>query len=242
VRLALIADLHGNLPALEAVLAELEQETVEGIVCLGDVAVGPQPLETLDRVEALGGPVVMGNWDEYLLDGTPPARGELADVLAEMCTWTAEQLSAGNRRYIGGFRKVVDIQLGDGKTLLAFHGSPRSTEDEIVATTSDERLEEMLEGRQASVFAGGHTHFQLLRRHGESVLVNAGSVGLPFLRRRVGVMQISPWAEYCVISAEPGHLDIDFRRTAFDVDGFKRTMLRSEMPHAERWAALWALP
>ena len=126
--------------------------------------------------------------------------------------------------------------------LLAFHGSPRSTEDEIFATTSDEQLDEMLEGHEASVFAGGHTHFQLLRRHGESVLVNAGSVGLPFRRRRVGVMQISPWAEYCVISAGPGHLAIDFRRTAFDVDGFKRSVLRSEMPHAERWAALWAPP
>jgi putative phosphoesterase len=240
MRLALISDIHGNLPALEVVLAELERDGVEEIVCLGDVAVGPQPLETLARIEALGCLVVMGNWDEYLLSGAPQLRGELADVLAEMCSWTREQLSASDRRYIGDFRQTVELELDNGKTLLAFHGSPRSTEDEIIATTSDEELGEMLDGLKATVFAGGHTHFQLLRRHGEAVVVNAGSVGLPFRRRRAGVMQISPWAEYCVISVGPSHLAIELRRTAVDVDGFMRATLRSGMPHAARWAELWA--
>ena len=70
MRLALIADLHGNLPALEAALAELEQEAIDRIVCLGDVAVGPQPLETLARVEALRCPVVMGRWSTVESDLT----------------------------------------------------------------------------------------------------------------------------------------------------------------------------
>jgi len=240
VRIALIADVHGNVAALDAVLAELRQD-VDEILCLGDVAVGPQPLETLERIAMLGCPVVMGNWDEYLLDGPPPARGPLADVLAEMCAWTAAQLSATDRGFIGGFKPRVELPLADGKTLLAFHGSPRSTEDEILATTSDEQLREMLAGREASLFAGGHTHFQLVRRFGESLVVNAGSVGLPFRQPRRGVMQISPWAEYCIVSAEPGRLAVERRRTAYDVDGFKRSVRSGSMPHADRWADLWEI-
>ena len=73
--IALIADIHGNLPALDAVLEELEREGVDQILCLGDVAVGPQPTETLERVRELGCPVVMGNWDAYFLRRLPGAGG-----------------------------------------------------------------------------------------------------------------------------------------------------------------------
>ena len=97
----------------------------------------------------------------------------------------------------------------------------------------------MLAGHEASVFAGGHTHFQMVRRFGESIVLNPGSIGQPFRRRRQGVMQISPWAEYCLVGHEDGRLAIDLRRTSVDVDRVIRTMLRSGMPHAERWAELW---
>jgi putative phosphoesterase len=239
VRLALISDIHGNLAALEAVLAELKAADIDRIVCLGDVAVGPQPVETLRRIQALECAVVMGNWDEYLLEGAPKTGGELADVLTDMCAWTADQLLPRDREYVRTFVRTVDVELGGGMKLLAFHGSPRSSEDQIFATTPDEELEEMLGSHEASLFAGGHTHFQLFRRHGESVVVNAGSVGLPFRRMQPGVMQVSPWAEYCVITAQRRHLAVELRRAAFDVEEFTRLMVRGGMPHAERWAGLW---
>ena len=69
VLLAALSDIHGNLPALEAVLAELERETVDELVCLGDVALGPHPSKTVARVRGLGCPVVMGNWDAWVLEG-----------------------------------------------------------------------------------------------------------------------------------------------------------------------------
>jgi predicted phosphodiesterase len=241
VRLGLISDIHGNLVALEAVLAELERDEVERVVCLGDVAVGPQPLETLRRVQALGSAVVMGNWDEYLLDAAPRGGGELAEILADMCAWTAEQLLPPDRAYVRSFQPTVGMQLGGGTSLLAFHGSPRSSEDQILATTPDEELEAMLRGHEASLFAGGHTHFQLFRRHGEAAVVNVGSVGLPFRRMQLGVMQIAPWAEYCVVTADQGGLAVELRRASFEIEEFTRLMLGSGMPHAEQWARLWAV-
>jgi putative phosphoesterase len=240
MRLALIADIHGNLPALDKVLTELDRDGVDQIVCLGDVAVGPQPVETLERLRALGCPTIMGNWDACMLGEAPGVDGELAEMLVDACTWSASQLSTAQREYMQGFQDTLELRLDAEVTLLAFHGSPRSFDDEIYATTPDEELESMLAGHEASVFAGGHTHFQLFRRFGESVVVNAGSVGQPFRRRRRGVMRLSPWAEYCIVAYDSGSLAIELRRTAVDVDALIGTMRRSGMPHSERWAELWS--
>jgi putative phosphoesterase len=240
MRLGLIADIHGNLPALDKVLAELEGEGVDQLVCLGDVAVGPQPVETLERLQGLGCPTIMGNWDACMLGEAPSVDGELAEMLVDACTWSTSLISAAQREYMQCFQDTLELRLDADLTLLAFHGSPRSFDDEIYATTPDEELESMLAGHEASVFAGGHTHFQMFRRLGESVVVNAGSVGQPFRRRQPGVMRLSPWAEYCLVTYEGGSLAIELHRTAVDVDALIGTMLGSGMPHAERWVELWS--
>src|SRR5712691_190733 len=239
MRIALIADIHGNLPALDKVLTELDRLRVDRILCLGDVAVGPQPVETLERIEELGCAVTMGNWDACMLGETPRVDGELAEMLVDACTWSADQLSSAHRDYMRRLQPTVELRLDDELTLLAFNGSPRSFDDEIFATTPDEELERMLAGYDASVFAGGHTHFQMFRRYGESVVLNQGSVGKPFRRRRRGVMRLSPWAEYCLVEHEHGQTAIELRRTSIDVELLVGTMRRSGMPHAKRWAELW---
>jgi predicted phosphodiesterase len=239
MRVALIADIHGNLTALDAVLAEIHREDVDRIVCLGDISLGPQPVETLERVRSLDCPVIMGNWDAWFLQGMPQFDGRLGEVLGDLRTWSVEQLSSEHRNYLGGFAPTVEVPLPDGEMLLAFHGSPRSFEDSIFATTPDEELEQMFAGRTAQVFAGGHTHFQLFRRFGESVLLNPGSIGLPFRRPQRGIMEIAPWAEYGLVQHDGGRLSIELRRTAFDLDDFLRTMRESGMPHADWWEGLW---
>jgi predicted phosphodiesterase len=239
MRLALIADIHGNLPALEAVLSEVERERVDELICLGDVALGPQPVDTLERLRALGCPVTMGNWDAWFFQQMPSLDGDLGRVLGDLRSWAIEQLSSDHRRYVLGFDQTLEVDLGSGASLLGFHGSPRSFEDMILATTSDAELERMLDGHTALILAGGHTHFQLFRRFGESAVVNPGSVGLPFRRGEAGVMRISPWAEYGLVDYEEGRLAVELRRTAFDVESFLALMLQSGMPHAEWWADLW---
>jgi putative phosphoesterase len=238
MRVALLADIHGNLLGLNAVLEELVRDGVDRIVCLGDVAVGPQPTETLERIRNLDCPVLMGNWDAWFLDGFPEFSDELGRKLVEMGTWWADLLSPASRAYMRTFAQTVTVDLGGDTTLVAFHGSPRSYEEGIFATTPDEQVEQLLTGIEAPLVVCGHTHFQLLRRVGESLLVNPGSVGLPF-RRDGGVMQISPWAEYGIVTVDRDRLGVEFRRTSFDVDALAETMLASGMPHAEWWTALW---
>jgi predicted phosphodiesterase len=240
MRLALIADIHGNVPALDQVLSDLRGEQVDRIICLGDVAVGPQPVETIERLRDVGCPTIMGNWDACMLGGEPRVDGELAEMLVDACTWSTAQLRPEHLDYVRTFQDLIEVQLDDGTQLLAFHGSPRSFDDGIFATTPDDELEQMLACHHAAVYACGHTHFQLVRRFGESIVLNAGSVGQPFRRQRKGVMHISPWAEYCVIVLEGGRMSIDLRRTPIDVDLFLRTMLASGMPHADWWAEHWA--
>lgn len=239
MRIALIADIHGNLPALEAVVDELSGEDVDALVCLGDVGLGPQPAETVERVRRLECPVVMGNWDASFFEPAPRLDGDLGRILGDLRAWSSEQLSPEQQRYVLSFEPTVEVALGGGATLLAFHGSPRSFEDMILATTPDDEVERMLDGRCALVLAGGHTHFQLFRRYAESAIVNPGSVGLPFRRGQAGVMRISPWAEYGLVDYDGERLGVQLRRTPFDVDGFLALMLRSGMPHAEWWAELW---
>jgi hypothetical protein len=119
---ALIADIHGNLAALEAVLDTLAHEGPDQIVCLGDVAAtGPQPHEVLDRLRRLGCPVVMGNADAELLDpdrAEPEAEEDARNIL-DISRWGASQLDAADRAFIASFRPTVDIALANGESRCA---------------------------------------------------------------------------------------------------------------------------
>jgi predicted phosphodiesterase len=238
-RLGLISDIHGNLFAFEAVLAELEGEELDGLVCLGDVAVGPQGIECLARVRELDCPVLQGNWDDWFVNGMPPPKDEMEDRLIQIGKCWADALSEDDRAFLGSFRPLLELELDEGETALCFHGSPRSNEDKIVATTSDETLTEMLADRRADVLIGGHTHLQLMRRHERSLIVNPGSVGMPFTDWWTERVRIAPWAEYGILTTGEGRVRVDLRRTAYDVDAFLQLSLCSGMPHARWWADSW---
>jgi len=237
-RIGLISDVHGNLPALEAVLAELEREHVDGLVCLGDVAVGPQPRESLARVRSLECPVVMGNWDAWFLEPTPEP---IDPRLIEISGFWADQLDDDDRATLRTFVPTLELELGDGEPALCFHGSPRSNMELIYATTPDDELEGVL-GERRAVMAGGHTHVQLIRRLPGTLLVNPGSVGLPFSSWLPREVRIAPWAEYGILEREGETLRVDLRRTSYDVDELLCLSRESGMPHAEWWASTWERP
>lgn len=240
MRIGLIADIHANLIALEAVLAGLERAAVDQIICLGDVAAGgPQPRETVARLRALNLPTVMGNADEELFN-FPVIPAEDVPLYLEVDRWCAAQLSAADLDYLRGFRPTIEVALGDGLALLCCHGSPRSFNDVIVATTPDDDLAVMLAGCSATVIAGGHTHQQMLRRYRDMLLLNPGSVGLPYERGSGGDdARNPPWAEYAVVSQESGALSIASRRVPIDAGAVAQAIRASGMPHAEVWARDW---
>jgi predicted phosphodiesterase len=178
VRVAVLNDIHGNLPALDAVLAAVERAGVDAIVVGGDLVWGPMPSETLDRLAALGdrASFVMGNADRDVVeafDGTAPEH----DPVSSYC---AGRISRAQRDFLAGLAPtaVLDVD-GLGETLFC-HGSPRSDTERITTATPDARLRRILEGVGESVVVCGHTHRQFDRQIDTWRVVNAGAVGLPY--------------------------------------------------------------
>jgi predicted phosphodiesterase len=150
-------------------------------------------------------------------------------------------LSADDREFVRKFQPLVEIPLAGENTLLAFHGSPNSNRDVILSTTPDSELAIMLWGHQATVMSGGHTHTPMLRRYVDTLVMNPGSIGLPF-HPRPGLNKENdvrpPWAEYAILTDAP-EVSVEFRRVPFDLELLLKTARKSEMPYFERWAAPW---
>lgn len=243
MRIALLSDLHGNLFALEAVLLDLASAAVDQIVCLGDVALfGPQPRETLERLRALNCPVIMGNTDAWALAPQPyPVRDENTAILTAIETWGAQQLTAEDITFIRTFQPTVKLELGQNATLYCYHGSPRSYNEAIIATTPDHELTEIFVGCEEAILAGGHTHAQFIRRWQDKFVLNPGSVGLPYEVLPEGVERNPPWAEYAILTWEEGATRIELRRVPYPVQPLIDTALHCGMPHAGWWLKDWSV-
>src|SRR5437870_4765085 len=109
MRIAFLSDIHGNLFALEAVLADLEAQDVDRVVCLGDVCFGPQAHECLERVRALGCPVILGNWDSWSIEGFPRADDPIGMMLYEIGGWWAQLLTDDDRAFVRTFVPTLDV-------------------------------------------------------------------------------------------------------------------------------------
>ena len=157
MRIAALYDVHGNRPALEAVLADLEHEQVDEIVFGGDLTWGPQPHETLELVRSVDASFVRGNADR------------------EPDDWERSCLSEEEVAFLQGQAPTVELE-----GILFCHATPRSDDEVVTPATPDERLAEILTGVEQRVVVAGHTHMQQDRLVGDVRFVNAGSVGLPY--------------------------------------------------------------
>jgi putative phosphoesterase len=161
-RVAALYDVHGNLPALEAVLAELDREPVDAIVCGGDVAAGPMPSEVLELLRERDAQFVRGNADRELRD------------------WDAERLTAEQLDFLRALPLTVSLDVDGLGPVLFCHATPRSDEEIVTRLTPDEEVAATLEGVSELVVVCGHVHVQYDRRVGGHRVVNPGSVGLPY--------------------------------------------------------------
>jgi len=225
MRVAVIADVHGNANALESVLAEIEREQPDLIVSCGDLTWGALPLETVAllepwREQAL---FVRGNSERELLDR------KLAD--SEVARWEWERHESPELRdYVSRTQPHVSVDVdGLGPTLFC-HGSPRSDEECVTAVTPAERVGEFTAGVPETCIVTAHTHMQYDRRVGETRLLNPGSVGLPY-------------------EPEPGHAywallgtEVELRRTPYELEAALERMRAAGMPAFERIEDLMRTP
>jgi predicted phosphodiesterase len=241
MRVAIISDMHGNCVALDAVLADLQHDPTDRIVCLGDaIQGGPQPAETVARLRELACPVVMGNADAWLLTGQRTSSEPVSPEQEAVRAWSLAQLSDAARAFIAGFQPTITLPLGSDRQLLCFHGSPHSFDDIIHPETSEEEFTRLLGPFAPALMCGGHTHLQQVRRLGDGFFFNPGSVGVAYNRHQPEEsFQLDPWAEYAVLTAEVGRLRLEFRRVPFDVDALLAALQASGRPHPESTFALY---
>jgi putative phosphoesterase len=243
MRVAVISDMHGNGIALDAVLADLQRSPADQVVCLGDaIQGGPQPAQVVQRLRDLACPVVMGNADAFLLDAqdTRLAESASAEQLA-VRAWSLAQLSAADQAFIAAFQPTVEVPLAGGRTLLCFHGSPRSFDEIILPTTPLEEVTQYLGDFSGAVLTGGHTHMQQIRRWGALFFFNPGSVGFAYSHDQPDDhFRADPWAEYAILTAEDdGRLALEFRRVPFDVAALIQAYETSGRPHIDQALAFY---
>jgi predicted phosphodiesterase len=246
MNLIVISDIHGNCVALDAVLADIQHEPRDRIVCLGDaIQGGPQPAEVVQRLRELGCPVVMGNADAWLLDGEETGAEEIStERLQKLHTvreWSLAQLTAADKTFISEFLPTIEIPLSSEHSLLCFHGSPASYDDLIFPYTPEEDFQRLLAPFANHILTGGHTHMQQIRRLGDTFFFNPGSVGLTYNHQQDETgFRTDPWAEYALLTVENGRIRLEFRHVPFDVMALLRAYRDSGRPFAEEAAAQYA--
>jgi putative phosphoesterase len=213
MRIAALADIHGNLPALEAVLADLEREEVDRVVVAGDTIPGPWPIEVLGTVLRLDPAIVHGNAERHVLTRE--------DRLGPLAPWCADQLGADRLRIVAGWPTTLELEVdGLGKVLVC-HATPTSDEPIYTYLTPEDTLLELLGDVEADVVLCGHTHMQYDRTLSTGLrIVNPGSVGMPY--------QGEPGAYWALLGP-----DVEHRRSEYDVVSAVRAALALDAPVGE---------
>jgi putative phosphoesterase len=221
-RVAVLSDVHGNAPALAAVLAEVEREDPDVVVFGGDLTWGPLPEETLDLARSLRVPAryVRGNADRAILEGADETEG---------MRWMQERHSPAARAFLERFAEsaIVDV---DGLGAVRFtHGSPRTDEECVTPETAEERVHEFMDGVDERVLVSAHVHIQFDREVAGIRSVNPGSVGLPYEGR--------PGAYWALLGP-----DIELRRTDYDLDDAVARYRATDYPNVEQVVDLLLQP
>lgn len=225
---AVLADIHANLPALEAALADAQASGAEAFVLLGDIALGPMPGPTLDLLASLGERTIWvhGNCERELI--TAFDGGEIPGPNGEAATASAALIGRDHRDLLDGLPLTVTLDIaGLGPTLFC-HATPRRDDEMILVDSPLERWSAVLEHVTESAVICGHTHMQFDRLAAGHRVVNPGSVGMPYG---------SPGACWALIGPD----GITLRRTLYDPAEAARRIAASGYQDADQWAAEYVL-
>jgi predicted phosphodiesterase len=240
MRVAALFDIHGNLPALDAVLTEVRDSGVDHIVVGGDVLPGPMPRETMARLLGLDIPAefIYGNGDLAILAQLRAAHpsdvtywgtssgAPLPEPYGELFRWTGRQV----REYqdvLASWPLTTTVEIdGLGKVLFC-HATPRNEVEIFTRLTPEERLVPVFVGVDASVVVCGHTHMQFDRRVGRLRVINAGSVGMPFATTGADWLLLGP--------------EIELRKTTYDTAAAAEQFRRTDYPMVEEMAVRYIL-
>ena len=225
-RLAIISDIHGNLPALEAVLADIDAQDVTEIYHLGDlVGYNPFPNETVALIAQRRIPGITGNYDQAVLAQVPDPIGELLNAKItpmgrEIYAWTRREVSMQSREFLAAQPRCLSLARGTWRLLLT-HGSPRHIKDYVRPSWPDDMVGDLLAEVKEDILLTGHTHIPLVRSVNGKWLLNPGSVGFP--------KDGNPQAAYAVLELGQ-ELKVDIRRVKYDIERTIQAILKRGLP------------
>ena len=220
MRVAVLCDVHGNLPALEAVLADPRFAEADRVVVGGDVVAGPMPRECLDLLLELGDRALFlrGNADRFVAERSPE----------HGASWCSDQLGEGRLARVAAWPLTIDLDVDGLGRVLFVHATPTSDEEILTRITPEAEVAEAFAGVEAGTVVGGHTHVQFDRRiAGTPRFVNAGSVGIPYEGRR--------GAFWALLSP-----DVELVSTDYDVEGAAAAIRERDWAESEQVAG-WLL-
>jgi putative phosphoesterase len=225
-RVAVLSDIHGVLPALDAVLAEPDVAAADRVVLTGDLAAGPLPAQTLERLASLGDRAVWvrGNADRDLVELAGGGDTKIPDPIAP---WAAGQLSKSQIDLLDGLPTTAALTITGFGEVLFCHATPRDDEEIVLVDSSLARWSEVLAGIDAETVVCGHTHMPFTRLVDRRLIVNPGSVGMPY--GSVG-------AHWALLGGASGPA-VQLRRTPYDAEAACQSLVdTSAYPAIKAWA------
>lgn len=226
MRVAALYDIHGNLPALEAVLDQIGATGVDHVVIGGDVLPGPMPRECLARVRTLGVPTsfIIGNgdratrdWRHGIIDAQVP------EVVHPAMLWNADQLTDEDDAVMASWPLTVRLPVPGIGVVVFCHATPRNDHEIFTVQTDASKLAPIFDPLEADLVVCGHTHMQFDRQAGRTRIVNAGSVGMPIGQRG---------AEWLLLDGA-----VRLQRTEYDVERAAERVRATAYPHREHFAS-----
>lgn len=220
MRVAALYDIHGNMPALEAVLGEVRGAGVDQVVVGGDVVPGPMPGACLSALASLDVPsaFLAGNGEADVLlaaQGRPPAR--VPNAFRPVLEWVAQSLSPSQLEEMASWPRTISLAGAGADDVLFCHATPRDDNEIFTRLTPEAALRPVFEPTGARLVVCGHTHMQFDRRVGSVRVVNAGSVGMPFG---------APGAWWLLLDG----IDVELRRTMYDAEAASAEIAASGYP------------
>ncbi|HYL95557.1 MAG TPA: metallophosphoesterase family protein [Terriglobales bacterium] len=219
---AAVYDIHGNLPALEAVLEDIRLAKVDRILVGGDVLPGPMPRETIECLlnRDLPAQFIHGNGDREVLARMRGLQtGGVPEKFRAVIDWTAQQLQPEHEQLLAAWADTLQLHIEGLGAVLFCHATPRNDTEIFSRNTPEDRLLPVFAGVEADVVVCGHTHMQFDRKVGATRIVNAGSVGMPFGQ---------PGADWLLLGPS-----VEFRHTSYDLARAAERIRQTAYPQAE---------
>jgi len=228
MKIAFISDIHGNAVALDAVLEDITQKNIDKIFVLGDICYrGPEPKRSLELVRSLHTDVIKGNADEWVVRGV--RGGEVPEKALNLMNqereWTVSRLDESELAYLESLPTIIQTDI-EGVSVNAFHATPESLFKVVLPDASDETiLTKLMTNEDADLYVYGHIHKPYIRYIEGKIIMNIGSVGLPF----DGMAK----ASYGLVEIQGTNIQTSIQRVGYDLEKVIRLYQQVGYPNVD---------